>query len=475
MYFREFSAYFFFCILTLQISAQQYNLSKVSGKETEKHFYGQFKELKTRSGQTKIVYESLKNSRSMEPDRDEKIAYAVYSGNFRAVQKLLSEGADINARMYPGCGPKGHSIFLALTSGSAAMTRLVIEKGGDVNYTLPAGMHGIPYGWYLAGLQEIADEMGRRDLKDILKSKKGLKGHIRNVGNLHEYFAFKPYSPDSSLKPVSGRPNRNDFTGQYDYPAVCRYTDGEFSYGLLKKNQETGTMVCDQRSYKSDKIQFRDSPFEVLYHLKPLKKNQEIVWEVPLPWEGEKGIEETYSHSFQPPDDNKVLKFNAVFEYYTVYMQETVFSKPNSESKESYIKNKYYHFMLTLVEFDSDSSEADNIPSPELNLQLLKAAFSGNSEAVKSALKSGADPNAQNKGWTSLMYAAYYGKTDVIRILLEYSADTNIKYQGYTALNIAEKKGNTEAAELLKPASRSLRPTVLPRSLVPEPSAPGVK
>ncbi|HNI25765.1 MAG TPA: ankyrin repeat domain-containing protein, partial [Leptospiraceae bacterium] len=79
------------------------------------------------------------------------------------------------------------------------------------------------------------------------------------------------------------------------------------------------------------------------------------------------------------------------------------------------------------------------------------------------------------KGWTSLMYAAYYGKTDIIRILLEYSADTNIKYQGHTALNIAEKKGNTEAAELLKPASRSLRPTVLPRSLVPEPSAPGVK
>ncbi|HMZ58946.1 MAG TPA: ankyrin repeat domain-containing protein, partial [Leptospiraceae bacterium] len=146
-----------------------------------------------------------------------------------------------------------------------------------------------------------------------------------------------------------------------------------------------------------------------------------------------------------------------------------------SQDRQSYMTDTWYHFLLTLVEYDSENTAEDTKPTPELNMQLLKASYKGDADQARIALKSGADPNAQNKGWTGLMYAAYFGKTDVIRALLEYSADTTIKYQGFTALSIAEKKGNTEAAALLKPADRSLRPSILPRSNIAEPSVPGEK
>ncbi|HMY70123.1 MAG TPA: ankyrin repeat domain-containing protein, partial [Leptospiraceae bacterium] len=368
---------------------------------------------------------------------------------------------------------KGHPIQLAVMSGSATMTRLMIEKGGDLKYTLHGGYTDISWGWLKASLTDISEEMGRSDITDILKSKKGLKSSVRNVGNLHEYFGFKPYDSGSSLKTVQGRFVRNDFTGKYEYPAICRYTGKEFSYGILKKDSETGKTVCDQRRYKADKSYYRNEPFEVLYHLKPLKKNQEIVWEVPNAKEN--GNEEVYKYSFQPPDEKNVLKFCAVADGFTMSGIDNVFFQTCSQDRQSYMTDTWYHFLLTLVEYDSENTAEDTKPTPELNMQLLKASYKGDADQARIALKSGADPNAQNKGWTGLMYAAYFGKTDVIRALLEYSADTTIKYQGFTALSIAEKKGNTEAAALLKPADRSLRPSILPRSNIAEPSVPGEK
>lgn len=458
----------FFCI---HLSAQQYKVANPADKEFDRIFYGQQSQKMTRSGSPEFVFRSLKTAGSRAGmNKNQELSYAVYHGDFRKVQRLLSEGADVNAEAYPSCGPKGHPIQLAVMSGSTTMTRLMIEKGGDLNYTLHAGYTNSSWGWVKASLTEISEEMGRSDITEILKSKKGLKGTVRNVGNLNEYFGFKPYGSDSSLKPVQGRFIKNDKAGKYEYPIICRYTGSYISYGTLTKIAETGKTVCDQRYYKADKPSFRDEPFEVLYHLKPLKKNQEIVWEVPN--FREDGNELVYKYSFQPSDDSNVLKFCAVSDGFSKTGLYSMFFQACSSDKQSYKSYQYYHFLLTLVEFDSDSTAEDTRPTPELNMQLLKASWKGDADAARTALKSGADPNAQNKGWTGLMYAAYAGRTDVIRVLLEYSADTTVKFQGFTALSMAEKKGNTEAAALLKPADRSLKPYQFPRSALPEPSLP---
>lgn len=457
--------------LSFGISAQQYKVANPADKDFDKLFYGQQNQKMSRSGEPEFAYRSLKTVGSRAGmNKNQELSYAVYHGDFRKVQKLLSEGADVNAEAYPSCGPKGHPIQLAVMSGSVAMTRLMIEKGGNLDYTLHSGYTNSSWGWVKASLTEISEEMGRSDITDVLKSKKGMKGTIRNVGNLNEYFGFKSYDPGSSLKPVQGRFIKNDSTGKYEYPIICRYTGSNFSYGTLTKDAGTGKTVCDQKYYKKDKSVFRDEPFEVLYHLKPLKKNQEIVWEVPN--FREDGNEVVYKHSFQPSDDKNVLKFCAVSDGFSKSGLYSMFFQACSSDKQSYQSYQYYHFLLTLVEFDSESTAEDTKPSPDLNMQLLKASWKGDADAARTALKSGANPNAQNKGWTGLMYAAYAGRTDVIRVLLEYSADTTVKFQGFTALAMAEKKGNTESAALLKPADRSLKPYVFPRSILPEPSLP---
>ena len=75
-------------------------------------------------------------------------------------------------------------------------------------------------------------------------------------------------------------------------------------------------------------------------------------------------------------------------------------------------------------------------------------------EIVKLLLKSGANPNIQNKDKnTALILASRYNRIENVRLLLENSADPNIKNkENKTALTYASNNRHTEIVNLLKQA-----------------------
>ena len=79
---------------------------------------------------------------------------------------------------------------------------------------------------------------------------------------------------------------------------------------------------------------------------------------------------------------------------------------------------------------------------------LMQASVGGQSDAVKTLLASGADPNATDGSNTPLSLAASQGKTDVAKILLD--AGASVKGQGNaTPLYLAAVGGYLDTVELL--------------------------
>ena len=85
---------------------------------------------------------------------------------------------------------------------------------------------------------------------------------------------------------------------------------------------------------------------------------------------------------------------------------------------------------------------------------LLDDAKSGDLEAVKKAVNSGADLEQSSKdGYTALIYAAAKGHKEVVEYLLKVGADPRAKdIDGMTALMYAEKKGHAQIAKMLSQA-----------------------
>lgn len=99
-----------------------------------------------------------------------------------------------------------------------------------------------------------------------------------------------------------------------------------------------------------------------------------------------------------------------------------------------------------------------------LSRKMLLACYEGNAAQTKELLARGAKPNAENKGWTGLMYAAYFGHRAVVDELLAKNADPNLKMQGWTPAALARKRGHIGIADLLdgKTRDRSMPQGLLP-------------
>ena len=100
---------------------------------------------------------------------------------------------------------------------------------------------------------------------------------------------------------------------------------------------------------------------------------------------------------------------------------------------------------------------ADNNPPPEsekdqgkLNLDLLKAAYAGDADAVEDALDDGAQVDTRYQGWTALMYAAHFGHAEVVEVLIEHQADALIELDGYNAGLIAKNQGHQQITTMLE-------------------------
>jgi len=92
-----------------------------------------------------------------------------------------------------------------------------------------------------------------------------------------------------------------------------------------------------------------------------------------------------------------------------------------------------------------------NLPVSEpTDAELLRAAFNGNVEAVKSCLDRGADVNARNNnGATSLFLAAVQNRPQLAQLLLERGADGTIRNNaGKTPREAAAEQGHDEIVAL---------------------------
>ena len=92
-----------------------------------------------------------------------------------------------------------------------------------------------------------------------------------------------------------------------------------------------------------------------------------------------------------------------------------------------------------------------------LSLPLLRSAYDGNADEVRSLLRQGADPNAANEGWRALHYAAFAGHLDVCKALIEGGANPDLPIQGWSAMQLAETEGHQEVVEYLKSISKATR------------------
>ena len=88
---------------------------------------------------------------------------------------------------------------------------------------------------------------------------------------------------------------------------------------------------------------------------------------------------------------------------------------------------------------------------PEPDRALLKAANTGNIEAVKQYIAGGADVNAKDEyGGTPLFNAAVNGHTETAELLIDKGADVNAKHDGDTPLDWAISHKHPETADLLR-------------------------
>ena len=94
-------------------------------------------------------------------------------------------------------------------------------------------------------------------------------------------------------------------------------------------------------------------------------------------------------------------------------------------------------------------------PEPP-SISISKAASTGNIEAVKQHLASGADVNTTDKvGRTPLHFASANGHKEIVELLIGAGADVNAKVvsgaaQGKTPLDAANETNHPKTADLLR-------------------------
>ena len=92
-----------------------------------------------------------------------------------------------------------------------------------------------------------------------------------------------------------------------------------------------------------------------------------------------------------------------------------------------------------------------NVTNHDESTSLIEAASSGNSDCVRTLLKSGADVNMlDSRGFTPLIRASHNGHVECVNLLLKEGADVNIAgFEGSTALARASRENHVRCAEKL--------------------------
>ncbi|AFY68361.1 Ankyrin [Thalassoporum mexicanum PCC 7367] len=85
------------------------------------------------------------------------------------------------------------------------------------------------------------------------------------------------------------------------------------------------------------------------------------------------------------------------------------------------------------------------------DLQLLELARTGQTEAIRSLVRQGANPNIRDQyGWTPMLWASVNGHTDTVRALIALGGDVNLPNDyNWTPLMWAAGSGHNEIVRIL--------------------------
>lgn len=132
---------------------------------------------------------------------------------------------------------------------------------------------------------------------------------------------------------------------------------------------------------------------------------------------------------------------------------QIVFAENNfySKHKNSIIGFSIYSFNENSHIYPDPKEILTGIDPSFYNDGLIMSAFVGNKNTLAFFLEKGADPNqADNYGWTALMFASRQGHVEIVDMLFEKGADPNlVNKKDWTALMFASLYGRVEVIEKL--------------------------
>ncbi|MDR0643701.1 MAG: ankyrin repeat domain-containing protein [Treponema sp.] len=121
-----------------------------------------------------------------------------------------------------------------------------------------------------------------------------------------------------------------------------------------------------------------------------------------------------------------------------------------AEAPESEIQTTDEQLVTPKLLEQTEAQESLESSPVETRMPLFAVCVAGNIEQVRSAVKAGADINAEEEGISLLMFAVYMGNVDIVKALVDAGADVNFKNaDGVTPILIAAYQGNSAIAKLL--------------------------
>ncbi len=394
---------------------------------------------------------------------------AAFDGDFDTVNRLLAEGADVNARTDANETP----LYFAATTGSTEVARALLKWGADVNL-LPEGgnspLRQAIRGGY-AGLVKLLLAKGADPDAAPLEKVVPPEEKAKTLDQMREMMQ-KLAGAMGALGLPSPRPNplAQIFAGSDDpKPEPARLEDGKQRCLMLaigSKSIDT-LRVLLEAGYASSKTQVQTKSISLIGLARSAGSGIEMVrllLEHGVDPNGDAG-EEQASMMGSSPLQTAVAMGDVPLARLLIESGARTDSTSMGMRLLSFAIYRESREMIELLvdrNIGLDDPHIDvhlrNMNNPDLKelitrkrgtawLALVRA---GDVAGVQAALQSGADVNsADGKDGAALQIAASAGNADMARVLLDAGADVNAGNEsGITALHAAAK-GTPEVVELL--------------------------
>jgi len=387
-------------------------------------------------------------------DKDAQLIYAAKGGNLSAVQTLLADGADINAKdtIY------GTTVLMwAAAKGHSEVVELLLEKGTEVNAALNDGRTAL---WQASwkGRTEIvkllltagADVDAKGEFSLGVRWDTGWSGWSTDAQSIVAETMKKSreaaLNASSKTKTVHVTPlfmaSRN---GHIEVVKLLLEAGADVNFEVKDADGESCTpYIMAKEMDRKDIMQL-------------LKKAGAK--------ESEADVSDNNTESAKPAknaNEDKDAQLLQAAKYGNLpAVQALLANGADVNAKETTYgataliiasQNGHTEIVKLLLEKGADVNAKVTTYGAGA---LYAASQNGHTEVVKLLLEKGADVNVKQTvdGTTALMVASQNGHTDVVKLLLEKGADVNVRANnGFTALGVARDAGRTDVVQLLEKA-----------------------